>query len=67
MINLTWVALPALAEQLQTFTFNICQPHGFTFFLSFLMGIFIESAVASCDQPAILSLFWDQEYLVLLT
>lgn len=31
------------------------------------MGIFIESAVASCDQPAILSLFWDQEYLVLLT
>lgn len=30
------------------------------------MGIFIKSAVASCDQPAVLSLFWDQEYLVLL-
>lgn len=31
------------------------------------MGIFINSAVASCEQPAILPLFWDQEYPVLLT
>lgn len=67
LINLTWVTFPALAEQLQTFTFNNCQPHGFTFFHAFLMGIFINNTVASCDQPAILLLFWDQEYLVLLT
>lgn len=62
-----WVTSLPLSEQVQVYLYYLAATHLPLLPVFSLMDIFIKSAVAICDHATILSLFWDQEYLVPLT